>query len=275
MSTKTVTKGSPVGTVFLVMVLVLLLFGGGLLLWHTVAPESFFAVLGASANDQTLYYQGQLNETQAALNASQGNLSQTQAELGAARAAVLQEQLKHYAWPIGIGLVIVGLAFIWFLWKFLGKKSGLTMEEAWRKYLPRVRQKYAFDEERFPYAPVGRMRSIERVKKADVKDPDAFVYFLEYFFCDAQDRSRYIQGLAIPPAPRVVTLVILNINDEYRQQWFPFEHIEAVLVKQHQSELWGFALQKSKLENDMLAAAQHVKNMDELKNEYKPQEAPE
>lgn len=266
---KTVTKtGSPAWTILLIAFLLMIFFVAFVVVFSLVAPEKFHQILDASFGSTDSYYYGQYNQSQAELDATKGNLTAAQTQIGALQAALLGERAKRYAWPLLIGVIIVGLVALWLLWKWLSGKRGLTMEEARRKYEPRVRTKYAFDQTRYPYAPVVRMKSIERVKRKDVTDPDAFMYFFEFFFCDEHDKSRYIKGHVKPPRPLVVTVAVLNINDEYRQQWYPFMRMDEAMSEAHRIELWGFAMQKTKTEDDVLAALQNSKSVDEVKKEY-------
>jgi hypothetical protein len=269
MSTTTTRKSSPAVTLLLVILALFIGIGGGLLAFKAADPEDFNYLLHGSPST---YYSGQLNQSQAQLAATQGNLTAAQRTIGTLQGELAAARLKPYAWPILIFLLVLLAVAIYFLAKWARRKRGLTLREAIHKYEPIVRSQYVFDKERYPYAPVIRKASFERIKRKDVKDPDAFIYFIEYFFCDAMDQSRYLKGVR-PARDRTVTVQLLNINDEYRQRDWPWTLIEEAIAQSHENELWGYAMQKTKTEDDVLAALQQSKNIDEVKKQYAEPEA--
>ncbi len=244
--------------VVLFFVFCILVIAGAIMLVRVLMPETYASVFGDSGVNESLVHKNKQLQLQ---------LNQTQSELGSAKAEILGIKSQKVAWGLAIGIG-VALIIIFLLWYYLVQKPklGLKIDEAWDKFKPRARRKYGFSESHFPQAKP-RQYAVERIKHKSGEQENEFMYFLEYEFHRDGEENQYVHGLKAPE-DRVVTVAITNKTYEYRQQWFPFLRLEQAIEEAHRNELWGFALQKSKMEEDVLEVLQSAKSLNEAKESF-------
>ena len=268
---KTVKKGPGVFTVLVLFILGVAFILGVIALVRIVYPESLDGFFG-SRDEQLVAENARL---QAALDEARAQLSESRGESGELRGELFLEKSKRFAWAIFLGIVVVGAFLIWLLVKGWGARRGLTMAEAQRKYDPIAREMYGFPKEQYPVVKC-RRKSVERVKReGGGVDREERMFWLEFEFLEPGDLNRYVKGTAEPFLRNTVTVAILNMTDEVNQQWFPFLSMGKAIKESHGLELWGFALQKSRIEEDLLAAVETVRTTGEIKEAYEVPQAPE
>lgn len=261
---KTVTKTgtSPLVIIFLV-VLVLVVLAGLVAIVRIVNPELLYPITGDPTEEairQNIKLEGEVSNLTSELNA-------THAEIGALRAELRREQLRGFKWPVLIGILIVGAVIVYFLWRGLRESRLLTIKAAEKKYIPEARERYGYSEDEYPMVK-RRPKAIERVKRKSSIDKDERMFFLEFEFIKRGRENAYIKGVRRPRRENVITVALLNGSDEVNQQWYPFTSLPEAMREAHEVELWGFALQKTRQEDDELAALQAGSNTRERKAQY-------
>lgn len=247
------------GKAIVVFFLVIILIAGVFVLVKLVYPEALDNVARGWANETLLQQNEQLS----------GQLNQTQLELlnvtdERDRLAwdLRQEQTKRFLWPLLIGVIIVGLLFLWLWAKFRRKARGLTLDEAKKAYLSRIRKTYGFSEQLFPGYPKITGRGFERVGRSQ-NDKDEAYFFIEYEFYP-KDGHGYVRG--VRSAKRnVVTIAMLNFRHETHRTEYPGITLDRAVEHAHKIELWGFHLQKSAREDDINKLIQDANSIKEIK----------
>jgi hypothetical protein len=252
---KTVNKGAGpfaiVGIVFLVMICLFVV----LIIFKAVYPEGFEGIFGKP--DDRLVKENQ--ELKAQLN-------QTQAELGQAKGELAGYKREKAFWTVVIIFVLILIAAL-IVWMVILKQGrGLTIKEAIKIFGELAREQYGYPLGVYNMR-VPTPRVIERVKhKGDPRDE--LMYAIEFHFVEQGEKNRYFHG-STPPKDNVITVVLLNKTWEYRQRWYPFLTIDEAFKTMHNEELWGFGLQKTKLEEDVLANIDDARSKDEIKDAFK------
>jgi hypothetical protein len=243
-----------------IFLLVLAVIAAGFLLVKFVYPEALQNFATGFAND-TLIKENQALSGE--LNITRNNLANVTDDRDRLAWDLREEQAKRFLWPVLIALLIIGLIILYLWAKYRKSQRGLTLDEAKKQYLPRIRKTFGFSEQEYPSHPKVTGRGFERVGRTKNEKDEAY-FFIEYEFYPKHGHG-YVRGVR-SNRRNTITVAMLNFRHETHRDEFVGMRIDDVIEYAHKIELWGFHLQKSQREDDINKLIQDANSMKEIKN---------
>jgi len=194
-------------------------------------------------------------------------LNVTQTTLGETQAALAVERQKHVSTTVLIVLVVLVLALIIFYFVFYARRDmELTFDQAVSREIPRARRFHAFPETLYPSYPHVTGRTVERVKqKTGAEANNELLYIIELEFIGRN--AEYVHGV-LSSRDRVVTVAVASKSYLRREAWFPWQRINDVVELSHKHDLWGYSIQKTRIDEDVLDALSTAKSVKEAQEAY-------